>query len=62
MRFFLLALAVLNGCGPKLQVALWQDRAGQYVATMRCSAGSQQEEAEVRSAARLVPHTPTEAE
>jgi len=58
----LVVLAVLNGCGPRLQVALWQDRNGQYVATMHCQAGGKTEAAEVRSASLLKAHTPTEAQ
>lgn len=61
MKYLLLA-ATMTACAPKLQVALWQDRAGMYVATMRCSASGQQEVAEVRSTSLLRPHTPTGVE
>ena len=53
------ALVLLaSGCGPRLQVALWQDAQDRHYATIRCTAAGQAAEAELASTATLTAETP----
>lgn len=58
-RLLPLLFVVCAGCAPRLQVARWQDMAGTYAVTIRCSAYGRTVQAELATDASLTVRPPT---